>query len=184
MKKLLGVGFFIIITFVFTNIGYTYYRTNLLPFQSLLLECKAAFIKYPYRDWRKDNTTAEEWEHYDSAKKNYPVIKFPSEFKIKFNYKNTGKFIDAEDFFKDRSFSYYTKNEYEFSNGYHTHFNVDFTIPKNEWNEVMMTSVEIKQPYILNKEEDKIFLSRHFLIQYLADFFNEADAFYNCEEIK
>ena len=74
MKKLLWVGFFIIITFVFTNIGYTYYRTNLLPFQSLLLECKAAFIKYPYRDWRKDNTTAEEWEHYDSAKKNYPVI--------------------------------------------------------------------------------------------------------------
>ena len=48
----------------------------------------------------------------------------------------------------------------------------------------MMTSVEIKRPYILNKEEDKIFLSRQFLIQYLADFFNEADAYYNCEEIK
>ena len=193
MKKLLWVGFFIIITFVFTNIGYTYYRTNLLPFQSLLLECKAAFIKYPYRDWRKDNTTAEEWEHYDSAKKNYPVIKFPSEFKIKFNYKNTGKFIDAEDFFKDRSFSYYTKNEYEFSNGYHTHFNINFPIPNNDWNEEFAVTVGIKKEFINSESVKKLtdgnknegfFFPRIFLVHYLVAFFNDNDAYYNCEEIE
>ena len=169
------------------NTSYTYYRTNLLPFQSLLLECKSEFIKYPYKDWRKDNTTEDEWDHYQSAKKNYPIVKFPENFKIKFNYKNSGKFIDTDGFFKDRSFAYYTnvdkKNKGAGKN--HTHFNIAFPIPKNEWDERMLTFIEVKQPYLFNEKEEKLFIKRTFIIDYLSTFFGDfVDAYYNCEEIK
>ena len=77
MKKII---FLSIIAIIIAHTGYTYYRTNLLPFQSLLLECKSEYIKYPYEYWTKNNTTTDEWDHYQSAKENYPIIKFPLEF--------------------------------------------------------------------------------------------------------
>ena len=174
MKKYI---FLIILAIIIINVGYTYYRTNLLPFQSLVLECKAEYIKYPNDGWDETNTTKDQWEHYNGAKKNYPIVKFPKNFKIKFNYKNSGKFIDANDFFKDRSFVYYTKTKF---NDKHSHFMFDLPIPKNEWNETMGFSVEIKQPY-LEKEP----FPRKFMISYLSTgFFNDVDGFYYCEEIK
>jgi len=49
----------------------------------------------------------------------------------------------------------------------------------------MSTFIEVKQPYLFNEKEEKLFIKRTFIIDYLSTFFGDfVDAYYNCEEIK